>query len=185
MEIPEEIIKRVCLKDEQAYEELFQLTWNQAIRTCWLILRNLHDAEEAAQDAFIKLYIHRHHLQNTHAFRSWFYRILVNTALDQVRKRKAAVNIDEVSLANQDNDILQAEHRIIIDKAMKHLSYDERTAIVLVHFIGCTEAEAAKIAGWTRGKLKYRLNRARYILEQAINGEINSKINPKGGIHHV
>lgn len=179
MDLPEEIIERVCLKDEQAYEELFRLSWDQAVRTCWLILRHQHDAEEVAQDAFLKLYVHRQHLQDVRAFRGWFYRILVNTALDKVRKRKSVINIDEINLANQNNDILQSEHRMLIDEAMKRLSYGERIAIVLVHFLGCTEAEAAKTAGWKLGKLKYRLNRARHVLAQAINQEIN------GGVQRV
>ncbi|WP_436664300.1 RNA polymerase sigma factor [Alicyclobacillus acidoterrestris] len=55
MEIAEEVIQRVCLGDEQAYEELFRLSWEQAVRTSWLILRNQHDAEEVAQDSFLKL----------------------------------------------------------------------------------------------------------------------------------
>ncbi|MEW6274885.1 MAG: RNA polymerase sigma factor [Bacillota bacterium] len=185
MNIPEEIIERVCLEDEQAYEELFQLSWDQAVRTCWLILRQHHDAEEAAQEAFLKLYVHRRHLKDVRAFRSWFYRILVNTALDKVRKRKIFINIDEIRLSSQGNDILQAERRILIDEAMRHLSYSERTAVVLVHFIGCTEAEAAEAAGWKLGKLKYHLNRARCILAQAINKEVKNRVNTKGGVQYV
>ncbi|AEG60147.1 RNA polymerase sigma factor [Desulforamulus ruminis] len=174
MDIPEEIIQRVCLKDEKAYEELFRLGWDQAVRTCWLILRHQHDAEEVAQDAFLKLYIHREQLQDIRTFRGWFYRILVNTALDRVRKRKFLLNIDKINLSNQSNDILQSEHRMLIDEAMKQLSYKERIAIVLVHFLGCTEAEAAKAAGWKLGKLKYRLNRARQVLSQAIEGDMTT-----------
>lgn len=179
MDIPEEIIERVRHKEEQAYEELFQLSWDQAVRTCWLILRHQHDAEEAAQEAFLKLYKQRQKLHDVRAFRSWFYRILVNTALDKVRKRKTVIDIDEARLSNQSNDILKAERRMLIDEAMRHLSYSERTAIVLVHFMGCTETEAAEAAGWKLGKLKYRLNRARQVLAQAINKEI------KGGVQDV
>lgn len=179
MDIPEKVIERVCLQDEQAYGELFRLGWARAVRTCWLILRHQHDAEEAAQEAFLKLYLHRKHLQDVRAFRAWFYRILVNTALDKVRKRKFVKNIDQINVSNQNNDILQSEHRMLIDEAMKRLSYSERIAIVLVHFLGCTEAEAAKAAGWKLGKLKYRLNRARNVLAQAIDEK------PKGGVQYV
>ncbi|ACV61325.1 RNA polymerase, sigma-24 subunit, ECF subfamily [Desulfofarcimen acetoxidans DSM 771] len=185
MDIPEEIIERVYLKDERAYEELFRLSWDQAVRICWLILRHQQDAEEVAQDAFLKLYVHRQHLQDVRAFRSWFYRILVNTALDKVRKRKAVINIDEIHLSSPSNDILQAERRMLIDGAMRHLSYGERTAVVLVHFIGCTEAEAAEAAGWKLGKLKYRLNRARRVLAQEINEEVKDMVNTKGGVQYV
>jgi len=185
VDIPEEIIERVCRKDEQAYAELFRLSWDQAVRTCWLILRHQHDAEEVAQDAFVKLYVHRRHLKDVRAFRSWFYRILVNTALDKVRRRKTVINIDEIRLSSPNNDIQQAERRIIIDEAMRHLSYGERTAVVLVHFIGCTEAEAAEAAGWKLGKLKYRLNRARRVLARAINEEGKNGVDAKGGIQYV
>lgn len=185
MDIPEEVIQRVCHKDEKAYEELFRLSWEQAVRTCWLILRHRQDAEEVAQDAFLKLYVHRQHLQDVRAFHSWFNRILVNTALDKVRKRKTVINIGEIHLAGPKNDILQAERRVLIDEAMRHLSYGERTAIVLVHFMGCTEVEAAETTGWKLGKLKYRLNRARRVLAQEINKEVKNGGNTKGGVQYV
>ncbi len=184
MDVPEEIIQRVCRKDERAYEELFRLSWDQAVRTCWLILRHQHDAEEVAQDSFIKLYVHRQHLKDVRAFRRWFYRILVNTALDKVRKRKTVINIDEIRLSSQSDDILQAERRMLIDEAMRHLSYGERTAVVLVHFNGLTETEAAEVAGWKLGKLKYRLNRARRVLAREINEEVKNGVG-KGGVQYV
>ena len=182
MDVPEEIIQRVCRKDERAYEELFRLAWDQAVRTCWLILRHQHDAEEVAQDSFIKLYVHRQHLKDVRAFRRWFYRILVNTALDKVRKRKTVIDIDEIRISNQSNDILQAERRMLIDEAMRHLSYGERTAVVLVHFIGYTEAEAAEAAGWKLGKLKYRLNRGRRVLAREINEEVKTGLTKGGAV---
>ncbi|WP_281178149.1 RNA polymerase sigma factor, partial [Alicyclobacillus acidiphilus] len=101
MEISQELIERVCNGDEQAYSELFQLTWDSAVRTCWLILRNQHDAEEAAQESFLKLYIQRQRIRDVRAFHGWFYRILANTALDRVRKRKRVLDIDSVQLTDR------------------------------------------------------------------------------------
>lgn len=186
MDIPEEVVTHVCLGDEQAYEELFRLSWDQAVRTCWLVLRHQHDAEEVAQDSFLKLYMHRHQLKDIHAFRSWFYRILMNAALDKTRKRKSEVDIEQVHLPAKGDDIGEAENRVLIDEAMKQLSYEERVAFVLVHFIGYTEAEAAQTVRWGLGKLKYRLRRARNVVAQNIDGEaMKNGVNSKGGVQHV
>ena len=168
MDISQELIERVCNGDEQAYTELFQLTWDAAVRTCWLILRNQHDAEEVAQESFLKLYIQRQRIEDIRAFHGWFYRILVNTALDRVRKRKSVLDIDSVQLTDRYEPMQSAERRMLIDEAMRELSYDERVAVVLVHFNGLKESEAADAAGWTLGKLKYRLNRARRVLSNVI-----------------
>ncbi|SDX04188.1 RNA polymerase sigma-70 factor, ECF subfamily [Alicyclobacillus hesperidum] len=168
MEISQDLIERVCNGDEQAYSELFQLTWDSAVRTCWLILRNQHDAEEAAQESFLKLYIQRQRIRDVGAFQGWFYRILVNTALDRVRKRKSVLDIDSVQLTGRYEPMHNADRRMMIDEAMRKLTYDERVAVVLVHFNGLKELEAANAVGWTLGKLKYRLNRARRVLSNVI-----------------
>ncbi|MCL6445032.1 MAG: RNA polymerase sigma factor [Alicyclobacillus sp.] len=185
MDISEELIERVRGGDELAYSELFQFMWDSAVRTCWLILRNQHDAEEVAQEAFLKLYLHRERLQDVRAFRSWFYRILVNTALDRVRRRRNALDIDTVQLFGYE-PMRAADQRLWIDEAMKHLSYEERTAVVLVHFSGLKESEAAEVAGWTLGKLKYRLHRARRVLSQALGqGGQDPQMGYEGGVQHV
>ncbi|MHB1629700.1 MAG: RNA polymerase sigma factor [Bacilli bacterium] len=186
MDISKEVIKRVCLGDEKAFEKLFRANWESAVQTCWLILKNEHDAQEVAQDAFVKLYEHRRSLRDVHAFRSWFYRILVNAALDKIRKRKASVDIDTVFLPAPDSNLLQSERRMYIDQAMLQLSYEERVAIVLVYFTGLTEKSAAGALGWRLGKLKYRLQRARDVLGKSMNDEIEENIiHPTGGFRNV
>ncbi|WP_436664299.1 RNA polymerase sigma factor [Alicyclobacillus acidoterrestris] len=96
------------------------------------------------------------------------------------------VNIDQVQLLATGDDIAQADTRVMIDEAMKQLSYAERVAFVLVDYIGCTENEAAQIAGWGLGKLKYRLRRARSIIAKHFTGDaIKGKMQAKGGIQHV
>lgn len=186
MDVSEEIVKRVGLGDEEAFSELFQATWKHAVRTCWLILRNKHDAEETAQEAFLKLYVHRTELRQVNTFRSWFYRILTNTALDRIRKRKPHSNIEDLSIVEPTSGIQQAEHRMQISQAMGKLSYDERVAVVLVLFNDLTEKEAAKAAGWRLGKLKYRLNRARRSLASDMQQEmVDVPSKSKGGIQRV
>ncbi|QSO48448.1 RNA polymerase sigma factor [Alicyclobacillus mengziensis] len=186
MDVSEEIVKRVGLGDEEAFSELFQTTWKHAVRTCWLILRNKHDAEETAQEAFLKLYVHRAELREVSTFWAWFYRILTNTALDRIRKRKPHSDVDNVPIVDPTSGIQRAEHRMQISQAMGKLSYDERVAVVLVLFNDLTEKEAAKAAGWRLGKLKYRLNRARRILARDLQQDsIGVTKESKGGIQRV
>ncbi|WAH37214.1 RNA polymerase sigma factor [Alicyclobacillus dauci] len=183
MEWTNEFTERLAQGYPDAYEELVRLEWSQAVRTAWFILRNVHDAEEAAQEAFLSFYRNRNQLRDPRKVRSWLYRILVNSARQQGRRRKSHVEwTDELALeADLTSDPIQAaDRRLILHSALKELSEDERTAVVLSYYTGLTDTEAATAAGWNLGKYKYRLAAGRRHLSRLMLKKEASRLHKEG-----
>ncbi|MDF9408349.1 MAG: ECF RNA polymerase sigma factor SigM [Pelotomaculum sp. PtaB.Bin013] len=159
--ITSEMISRICSGDIAAYEEFVREQWAAAVRTCWLVLRNVYDAEEAAQNAFVNLYKSRGQLKDHNKFRIWFYQILLNAARQQWRRRPNTSFVPDMEILDPADKIDQTETRIAVREAMRSLGKQERIALVLCYFCDLTDREAAIVAGWCLGTYKWRLAKAR------------------------
>jgi RNA polymerase sigma-70 factor, ECF subfamily len=182
-----ERMARICAGDEGEYEKFVREAWSQAVRACWLILRNVQDAEEAAQDAFVNLYRYREQLREAEKFKSWFYRILMNAAKARHRRRPSVETLPEVDLAETVDRMEEAALRLSVRAAMERLSENERMAIVLCYYCGLSDREGAKAAGWALGTYKWRLAKARRQMGTEFQGDAegNNMMTDKGGIHHA
>jgi len=159
--ITSEAVSRICSGDITAYEEFVREQWTAAVRTCCLILGNLHDAEEAAQDAFVNLYKSRGQLREPNKFRVWFYRILLNAAHRRRRRQSKALSVSDMEILAPGDKIEQADTRIAVRDVLHDISKPERIALVLCYFCDLTDREASIAAGWPLGTYKWRLARAR------------------------
>lgn len=163
-----------------AFETFVHIYWEEAVRFCWLIIRNVEDAQEAAQDAFVN--VHRHHaqLREPANLKAWFYRILLNTA--RMRARKARREKPTFPLTDEVDPFEYAslDVRIDICRALMQLDANDRITIALRYYLDMTDKEASMAAGWTLGTYKWRLGRARRHLAAII--EID-RMPTEGGTH--
>lgn len=171
------IISRVLAgrTEEFAY---FLDTYGQAVFT--LIVRMVsseEDAEELAQDTFMKAYEHLGSFYGESSFSTWIYRIAYNTALSFLRKWKGReIVIDEtfwntVSETEVDEALDDdSEERIeLLRQALAQLSAEERALVTLFYEKGKTVQELAEISGLSVSNVKVKLHRVRkklYILMQ-------------------
>lgn len=160
-DIASDLVSRICSGDIPAYEEFVRKQWAGAVRTCWLILRNVCDAEEAAQDAFVNLYRFRGQLKDPNKFRAWFYKILVNAARQQGRRQPKVLSASAIEISDPDDKIDQTNTRIAILDAMHGMGKSEMTALVLCYFCDLNDRDASSVAGWRLGTYKWRLAKAR------------------------
>ena len=156
-----EMVSRICSGDISAYEEFVRGQWATAMHTCWLVLRNVYEAEEAAQNAFVNLYKFRCQLKDPDKFRIWFYQILLNAARQQWRRQPNTSAVPSIEGSEPADKIDQAETRIAVREAMRSLGKLERIALVLCYFCDLTYREASIVAGWHLGTYKWRLAKAR------------------------
>ena len=99
---------------------------------------------------------------------TWLYRIVTNTCIDQLRKRKSRKDEPEEQEGRFDG-LVTAEARVALrelDEMLAELSAQDRAAIVLVHVEGLTVKEAAETLGTTEGAMEQRLLRARAALRK-------------------
>jgi RNA polymerase sigma-70 factor (ECF subfamily) len=134
------------------------------------IVKNRVDAEEVAQDTFIKAFQSLRSFQGRAKFSSWLYRIVYNTGISHLRKNeKGQISLDETNIpetlyteSRKNHETLsQAERKKYLEYALDKLDEDERFFIILYYYEERDLDEIAEIAGLTKTNTKVRLFRAR------------------------
>ena len=148
------------------------------------ILLNQEDAEEVAQDAFIKAYTALHYFKADARFATWLYRIVVNTALNKKKlKKHHAVEITASlgeALATTINDIhtvqISGEHRKHIQLALQTLNDKERLCITLYYLNELSVEEIRELTGLSAANIKVLLYRGRKNLYSALHKQLKNEI---------
>lgn len=158
-------IERILAGEHHLYAELVNKYKSYAFTVAQKILQNRPDAEEAAQDAFIKAF---HHLSDFHRqakFSTWLYRIVFNTAITYKRKRRHNFqNIENTVVEYQEEANMMLEKRDkkkYLDLAMNRLNAADRTALTLFYMEEFSLEEIAEITGMQANTAKVRIHRAR------------------------
>ena len=140
-----------------------------AFRIAYLLAGNAEDAQEAAQDAFVKAYRALARFRPGAPFRPWLLRIVANEARNRRRsagRREALILREAAGAASADAApspeaaLLSAERRDELLAAVNRLREGDRAAIACRYFYELSEEETAAALGCRRGTVKSRLSRA-------------------------
>ena len=93
-EIIREKIKHIKKGDQSAFEDVVFLFQNKIYQHCFRMLGNRHEAEDTAQEAFIRAYVNIDSFDERRKFSTWLYRIATNLTIDRIRKRKPDYYLD-------------------------------------------------------------------------------------------
>jgi RNA polymerase sigma-70 factor (ECF subfamily) len=136
------------------------------------------EAEDVTQDALLAAYQHRERFRGEASVASWLYRIVVNAALQRVRRRRPVAyledsGIDRFRVVDWSDDLARRlasdELREMIEHGIGLLPEDVRVVLVLRDVEQFSTAEAADILELTQAALKSRLHRARVLLRQYLS----------------
>ena len=172
-------IERILRGDTVAFRELVNRHKDFAFTLAYRILNSREDAEEAAQDAFVRAYNGLATFNREAKFTTWLYRIVVNCALTvQQRRKKPTEDIENVHViakyeatkrANDTSDSLKnKEQKFYIQKALKLLSPDDVTMITLFYLKENSLEEISETVGIETNTVKVKLHRARKRLAEAM-----------------
>ena len=156
--------------------------YNLALR----MLQSADEAEDAAQEAFIRAYTSLRQFRGQASFATWLHRVAMNICLDQLKRRKrqpvafGALNdadpADEPAPARPAGDPAAAaesrERQAIIRAAIDSLPEGQRAVIVLHDLQGLSYLECAQVVGASVGTVKSRLNRARLALKAKLEPQL-------------
>ena len=155
--------------DAAAYEELVRMHQDIAFRTACVIARNTADAEEAAQDGFVKGYRALGRFREGAPFRPWLLRIVANEARNRRRTETRQARLwtrvveQEVSgdaAPSPEAAVVSAERRAELLAALENLREDDRLVLACRYLVGLSEHETASALGLRRGTVKSRTARA-------------------------
>lgn len=163
-------IKRVLDGDRNAFAYLVDkyksMVFSLALRTT----KNREEAEEIAQDAFIKAFQSLKSFQGKAKFSSWLYRIVYTTGISHIRKQEQGrISLDETNIpetlyveSKRNYEALsEAERKKYLEIALDSLDADERMLIILYYYEEKELEDIAGIAGITKTNTKVKLFRAR------------------------
>lgn len=143
------------------------------------VVRNREDAEELAQDVFMKVFKNLSSFKGDCSFSTWIYRIAYNTAISATRKKKHEfLAIEETVISNvSEEEVAEALGRTDsssqverLDAALVLLPPDERAIILLFYMKEKTIEEVAAITGLTSSNVKVKLHRIRKKLFVVLKG---------------
>jgi RNA polymerase sigma factor (sigma-70 family) len=139
------------------------------------VLRNREDAEEMAQESFIKAFKSLHTFKGKAKFSTWIYRITYNTCISEVRKKKIHfTSADDVQIKDETEEmnldgIPEENREKIVKAALDKLPQDEYTLVLLYYFEDQSVEEICKVTGLTESNAKVKLHRARKKLYTILN----------------
>ena len=162
-------MERAKRGDTDAYEELVRAHQAIAFRTAYVVTANAADAEEAAQDAFVKAYRALGRFRAGAPWRPWLLQIVVNEARNRrrsaARRAGLALRAAEESrsgdaVPSPEAAVLGAELRSELLDAVNGLGEDARLVVACRFFLDLSEQETADALGVPLGTVKSRLHRA-------------------------
>lgn len=164
--------------DKFAFGQLIEAYQGPVYNLAYRMLGNSGEAEEAAQEAFIRAYTRLDSYDPTHKFSTWLLSITSNFCIDQIRKRRAVLlSIDEPlpphPALHSDNSkgpeaaFVAQEREELVQNLLSELPEEYRQAVVLRYWYDMAYEEIAEVQKTTVSAVKSRLFRARRMLADA------------------
>jgi|SRR6185312_6283603 len=156
------LIFEIAPAADDAFDRVVRAREEQLLRIAYRILGNWADAEEVAQDAFIRLHRHGLDFPNESVLGSWLYRVTVNLCIDRSRRFHPSEELGEVGSRrlSAEAELLRDEQKRLLMLALATLPPKERAAIVLREIEGLETPRVAEILGSTDATVRSQISRA-------------------------
>ncbi len=165
------LIEGCVKKDRKSQKELYKLYYGYALRICLRYSKNKDEAVEVVNDGFMKVFINIARYQSEQSFNSWLSTIMINTAIDQYRKRIKQLEMEELNEQHQVEDrenILSNINYEDLIKLVQKLSSAYRTVFNLFAIDGYTHEEISQLLQISVGSSKSNLFKARENLKKML-----------------
>ncbi|HSB69519.1 MAG TPA: sigma-70 family RNA polymerase sigma factor [Candidatus Methylomirabilis sp.] len=165
------IFKRVQAGDCEAFADLVERYQRRAFAVALRLLGSRPDAEDAVQQAFLRLYENRAAYNSHWRLNTWFYRILTNACIDEIRRARPTRPLDGLELPSADTPdraLAQCEHRRLLHTALASVPAEARIVLTLYYGEGRTYQEIGAIRGVSANTVKTHLRRGRAALRKAM-----------------
>ncbi|KAA9016927.1 RNA polymerase sigma factor SigW [Niallia endozanthoxylica] len=176
-------IKQVLKGDQNAFGEIVELYKDKVFQLSFRMLGNRHEAEDIAQEAFIRAYVNIQSYNINLKFSTWLYRIATNLCIDRIRKKKPDYYLDAevagtegLTMYSQipaktplpEDDVESLELQDTIQREISKLPEKYRTVIVLKYIEELSLNEISEILDMPLGTVKTRIHRGREALRKQL-----------------
>jgi RNA polymerase sigma-70 factor (ECF subfamily) len=163
-------IDKILAGDRNAYAILVDNYKDMVFSLALRLVRNREEAEEIAQDAFVKAFRSLGSFKGKARFSTWLYKIVYNTAISSLRKKEIEKvqmdngNVPDLELTDSTSmyaSLSEEERKRFIDHALEILEEEEKVLIIMYYFEARELDELAEITGLSKTNVKVRLYRSR------------------------
>lgn len=182
MDNERDFIIRLKEGDQNAFEQLVRENQNNIFKIALSLVKNVEDAEDIAQDVFIKIYNAINSFNGQSTISTWIYRITYNVSLDFLKKHGKKAKVTKTLDDPEDYEVLSIEGNTFIPDAMfelketredikdalSQISEEQRQLIELKDVHGFSYEEIISMTGLKDGTLKSRLSRGRQALKDIL-----------------
>lgn len=181
-------IEQILAGNSNAFSHIVDRHKTRAYNLAFRICGNHEEAEELAQDSFLKAYRSLTGFKMKSSFATWLYRIVYNTTISHVRiKKKGVLSLEDFPADatdfirnNSSEEEAEKEYRSsIVNFALQKINEDERGLISLFYYDELSTDEISEITGISKSNIKVKLFRARQKML-----EIIEKVEKKKMIYH-
>jgi RNA polymerase sigma-70 factor (ECF subfamily) len=183
------LIESFLAGDERAFDLLVNRYKNKVFNICFRMLGDYEEANDSAQETFIKVFRTLKGFRFRSSFSTWLYRITVNTCKNKLSSLKYRFNRMMVRLdkpnpktggsievqskgTNPHNSLERRERELFIQRALDSLPKEQKMVVVLRDVEGLSYEEVARVTGLARGTVKSKLSRARDRLREKLKGQL-------------
>ncbi len=178
----QQLVQRAQAGEVQAYEQLVQRYQDKLYALSFHLTGNQADAQDLAQETFVKAYYALKGFRQEADFGTWLHRIAVNLWINMRRRQRPSVSLDEPMQTGEgevqreltatgerpEEALERVEMQRFVSQALGELSVEHRVVLVLREMQGFTYEEIAVVTDCSLGTVKSRINRARAALKSII-----------------
>jgi RNA polymerase sigma factor (sigma-70 family) len=168
------LVEQAMHGDEAAFDALIGRVGDHLHSVARRILRDPYLAEDATQRALLDAWRNLPRLKDPDRFEAWVYRLLVNACHAEARRERRhratlrLLESDEPIVLDSSSQ-LATQHQL--DQAFRSLGVEQRTVVVLIHYVGLSPAETAEVMGTPVGTVRSRLHYALKSLRAEVDAE--------------
>ncbi|MFC1676978.1 RNA polymerase sigma factor [Planctomycetota bacterium] len=162
--LQENLVADICKVDKSAYTMLVKASASRVFAICFATVGNRADAEDIAQQAFLKGYSEIGHLRDSQQFEPWIARIAKNLCIDFLRRENRKTN-GLYEVADGSNSPKEYPE---LTAALEKLPQQYRVILLLYYFDGQSTESIAQTLGTSRRAVHTRISRARKQLRQIL-----------------
>ena len=179
------LINQIIEGDNHAFSELVDRYKGMIFTVTMRMLKNREEAEEVAQDSFVKMYKSLPRFKGGSKFSTWLYRIAYNSCLDRIKKNKKHLNDVEINEFTEhevktiDNALVQMEKNEqaeAIQRCIAQLPSEDSFLMTLYYFDDLSLGEISDIMGITANSIKVKLFRSRKKLASILKSQLEPEI---------
>jgi RNA polymerase sigma-70 factor (ECF subfamily) len=188
------LILRARAGDEAAFTPLVETYQTAIYNLCYRMLGDAGEAEDAAQETFLRAYAQLHSYDSSRSFKTWLFSIASHHCIDRLRKRRLIwLSIDDEALhphpalrertPGPEEQSMRREQSEAVQALLARLAPEDRKVIVMRYWYDLSYEEIAQTTGTTVSAVKSRLHRARgFIAEMMKSAQAESKA-PRPSAH--